>query len=63
MKELFNKFVNNDVVRRAFKTFIQAFIAVIIAGYATVQDFNGIKALIVAALAAGISAVWNSLKK
>ena len=56
------KIVSNDIVVRMAKTFVQAFIAVLVVGYASVKDFEGVKALVVAALAAGISAVWNALK-
>ena len=62
IKEFIKKLVTNDIVRRMAKTFVQAFVAVIIVGYASVKDFEGIKALVVAALAAGISAVWNTLR-
>ena len=49
----------NDITERALKTFIQAFGAVVIAGLAGVTDVNALKALLVAALSAGISAAWN----
>jgi len=63
IKEFAKKVVANDVVRRMAKTFVQAFIAVIVVGYASVKDIEGVKALVIAALAAGVSAVWNSLKR
>jgi hypothetical protein len=55
--------LTNDVVVRAFKTFVQAFLATLAVGVATVSDFESAKALLVGALAAAISAVWNSLKR
>ena len=53
----------NDVVVRALKTFIQTFLATVAVGVVAVQDVNGVKALIVSAVAAGISAVWNVVVK
>lgn len=57
MKEL----LTNDVAVRAFKTFIQAFLATLAVGVATVQDIEGAKALVVGALAAAISATYNGI--
>ncbi len=51
----------NDVVIRALKTFIQTFLATVAVGVATVADVNGAKALVVAAVAAAISAAWNAI--
>lgn len=59
MKDL----LNNDIVVRAAKTFVQSFLATLAVGVATVSDFQSAKALLVAAVAAAISAVWNSLKR
>ncbi len=59
---MFKSLINNDVVRRAVKTFIQAFLAVLVVGYVNVKDVESAKALGVAAVAAGISAVWNFIK-
>ena len=53
--------MNNDIVVRALKTFVQAFLATLAVGVATVTDFNGVKALVVAAVAAAISAAWNAV--
>jgi hypothetical protein len=53
----------NDVIVRALKTFIQSFLAVVAVGVVSVQDVNGAKALVVAAVAAAISAAWNSIVK
>ncbi len=60
---MFKSLVNSDIVRRAVKTFIQAFVAVIVIGYVNVKDVESAKALGVAAVAAGISAVWNFIKE
>lgn len=50
-----------DIVIRAFKTFIQAFIAVISISVATTDLTNkeALKALIIGAIASGISALMN----
>ncbi|MBH1979936.1 hypothetical protein I8H89_00270 [Candidatus Saccharibacteria bacterium] len=52
---------NKDIVIRAAKTFAQAFFATLAAGAIGVTDVNTLKALLIAALAAGISAAWNLL--
>ena len=62
IKDFVKKLAANDIVVRMVKTFVQSFVAVIVVGYASVSNFEGVKALVVAALAAGISAVWNALK-
>lgn len=59
---MFKSFVNSDIVRRAVKTFVQAFLAVIVVGYVNVKDVESAKALAVAAVAAGVSAVWNFIR-
>ena len=51
----------NDVVVRALKTFVQTFLATVAVGVTSVADVNGAKALVVAAVAAAISAVWNTI--
>jgi len=48
---------------RGVKTFLQAFLAYLGAGVAGVIDTNTLKALLVAAIAAGISAVMNVVLK
>lgn len=50
-----------DVGVRALKTFFQTFLSTIAVGLAVVDDFESVTALVVAAGAAGISAVWNML--
>lgn len=49
----------NAILIRAFKTFLQAFTAVLLAGLTTTIDGAGWKALIVGAFAAGVSATMN----
>lgn len=61
MKEAIKSFLNNDIVKRALKTFVQAFLATLSVSIVAVQDFPTLKAVVVGAIAAGISAVWNSL--
>lgn len=51
--------LSHDVVVRAIKTFVQAFLAVVAVGVVGVNDVNTAKALAVAGVSAGISAVWN----
>lgn len=58
LKKLASKLVTNDIVVRASKTFVQAFVAVIL-----VSDGAINKSVLSAALASGLSAVWNSLKE
>ena len=50
-----------DIAIRAFKTFVQGFIAVIAIDVATINDWQTAKPVIIGAVAAGVSAVWNSL--
>lgn len=51
----------NDILVRAIKTFVQAFLAVIATGLLDVTDLNALKTLAIAGIAAGISAVSNTL--
>lgn len=53
--------LNNDIVVRALKTFVQSALAVLAVGYTEVVDLESGKALVIAAVAAGISAVWNTI--
>jgi hypothetical protein len=57
MKNLIDKLRDNDVVVRAVKTFVQSFAAVLLA-----TDNPVSKSAFVAAFAAAISAVWNSVR-
>lgn len=52
--------MNNDVALRAVKTFVQAFLATLAVAIATVNDVPTAKAAIVGAVAAAISATWNT---
>lgn len=49
----------NVLLVRALKTFLQAFLAVVLAGLATTINLSTVKALGIAATAAGVSAVMN----
>lgn len=50
-----------DIAVRAGKTFLQGLLAYVLLSYASVQDVNSAKAFVLGAVAAGVSAVWNSL--
>lgn len=50
---------SNVIIVRAFKTFIQAFGAVFLAGLVTATDRVTFRALVVGAFAAGVSALMN----
>lgn len=49
----------NALLIRALKTFIQGFLAALAAGVVTAVDIPTTKALVIGAIAAGISAVMN----
>lgn len=53
--------MSNDIVIRAFKTFVQAFLATLAVSVATVSDYTTARAAVIAAVAAAISATWNAL--
>ncbi len=53
--------LTNDIVVRALKTAAQTFLATVAVGLSSVTDVTTAKALVVAAVAAGISAVWNTV--
>jgi len=55
--------MNNDIVIRAVKTFIQAFLATLAVAVVTVSDWPTAKAAVVGAVAAAISATWNAIVK
>ena len=48
-----------DILVRAAKTFVQAFIATL--AVAQITDNDSLKAALIAGIAAGVSAVWNTL--
>lgn len=52
-----------DIAVRAFKTFVQSFLAVLAAGVIAVDSIEALLALLVAGLAAGISALQNFVKE
>ena len=58
LKKLTKEVISNDVVIRAFKTAVQAFVAVLI-----VTDSPLSRTALAAAGAAAISAGWNSIKE
>ena len=58
VKEFVLNALGSDIVERAFKTFVQAAIAVWL-----VSDQPFSKTAIVAAVAAGVSAVWNYIRQ
>lgn len=49
----------NVILVRALKTFLQAFLAAVSVGIVTTTDIAAVRALIVGAIAAGISAAMN----
>ncbi len=63
MKNKLKKTNWKDIGSRALKTFVQAFVAVLLLGVTDVTDIESGKTLAIAALAAGISAVWNFVKE
>ena len=52
-----------DIIVRAVKTFVQAFLAVLAVGIVSVDSFEALTALLVAGVAAGISALQNWVKE
>lgn len=55
--ERIKQLLTSDVVERAVKTFVQAFVA-----FWLLADEPFSREVLVAAAAAGVSAVWNSVK-
>lgn len=55
--------MKKDIFERAVKTFIQAFLASVAVGVTSVSDVSTAKALLIASVAAGISATWNFVVK
>lgn len=66
MKEWFAKLVKHikdnrvDIARRAIKTFFQAFLACLPVSSLLEDDMSAATSVLIGALAAGISAVWNA---
>lgn len=52
-----------DILVRAIKTFIQAFLATLAVQVVTIKDWETAKPVIIGAVAAGVSALWNSLNE
>ena len=52
-----------DIVVRAIKTFVQAFLATLAVGIATVDSLEALQVLSIASLAAGISALQNWIRE
>lgn len=52
---------SNVLLVRAFKTFVQAFLAAVSVGVVSTTDLSAVKALIIGAIAAGVSAAMNLL--
>lgn len=55
-------FRRKDILARALKTFVQAFLATLAVDVATVNDWKSARPVIIGAVAAGVSAVWNTLR-
>ena len=53
----------SDIAVRSLKTFVQAFFGSLAAGLMLVNDWNGLKSLVVAAFSAGLAAVMNFIIK
>ena len=51
-----------DILERALKTFIQAFLATFAVSVESISDITTAKIAAISAIAAGISAVWNLLE-
>lgn len=49
-----------DVAVRSIKTFVQAFLATLSVQVVSIDSWDAIKPVIVASVAAGVSAVWNT---
>lgn len=54
--------MSKDIIIRAVKTFLQAFLSVLALGLVNVTSVDALQALAIAGLAAGISAVQNFIK-
>lgn len=61
IKNLLNRVSQNPTVAKAFHTFYQAALGVLVVGLFAAHSSTDVKALLVAAVAAGVSAVKSSL--
>lgn len=52
-----------DIAVRALKTFVQAFLATLSVQVVAIKDWQTARPALVGAVAAGVSAVWNSLNE
>lgn len=61
MKDIIKKIINNDIFRRAIKTFIQGFLGafIVFLNNNTTLDKNVLKSALIGALASGLSCVMN----
>ena len=61
MKELLKKIINNDIFRRAVKTFMQAFLGSFMLSMNNLSsiDENVLKSALIGAISSGICAVMN----
>jgi hypothetical protein len=56
-------FLKNDVVRRTIKTFVQAFVGVIITvNIADIKDMDSVRTILISGASAGVCAIWNLVK-
>jgi hypothetical protein len=56
-------FFKNDVVRRTLKTFIQAFLGVlVVVNVQDIKDIDSVRAILMSGVSAGICALWNLIK-
>ncbi len=51
----------HDILLRSAKTFVQTFMGVLAVTYVQIVDWDTAKAVLISAVAAGFSAVWNAL--
>lgn len=61
LTSLYFKVTSNDIVTRALHTFSQAFLAALLVSAVSVHDLNTAKAALLAAVAAGISALKTAV--
>lgn len=66
MKKISNgikKFLKNDIVERCYKTFFEAFIGtLLLVNVSQINNMDYVKTLLLSAVIAGVSAVWNIIK-
>jgi hypothetical protein len=57
------RLIMSDIIVRAVKTFVQAFLSVLALGIVNVTSLDALQALAIAGVAAGISALQNFVKE